>query len=369
MASCALVWGSFLLFPSAHVIVVFFSGVILGFCQLATAIKLATSLSTAVYFSKVTLGFYQLATASKLATSLSTAVHFSKVILGFCQLAQTASKVATRPSLPTTTSTTSAVTVTNISSSTAQEKLHEFFSFCGDIKSIDLNPEGASKQLAIVTFEEPSSASTALVLNGGTLDGERLHIASDVERYNHHEQSHQSNSSFEQPDKPRAEIAAKYLAKGYKLSDHILQRAIEINNKQGISKQFLDYMHTLDTTVGQKALGPDQTMSGKVQSTLKDAHTRAKTIDEQKGYSKVAHEYYSKAISSPFGKFVFDFYTTTSRQVRDIHEEACRMVDHQPAASLSAGSSTHATGTGAAGPDAQPSSAAQASPTVVWGLS
>jgi hypothetical protein len=64
-----------------------------------------------VYFSKVTLGFYQLATASKLATSLSTAVHFSKVILGFCQLAQTASKVATRPSLPTTTSTTSAVTV------------------------------------------------------------------------------------------------------------------------------------------------------------------------------------------------------------------------------------------------------------------
>jgi hypothetical protein len=45
------------------------------------------------------------------------------------------------------------------------------------------------------------------------------------------------------------------------------------------------------------------------------------------------------------------------------------MVDQQPAASLSAGSSTHATGTGAAGPDAQPSSAAQASPTVVWGLS
>lgn len=49
-------------------------------------------------------------------------------------------------------------------------------------------------------------------------------------------------------------------------------------------------MRGLDTTVGQKALGPDQTMSGKVQSTLKGAHTRAKTIDEQKGYSKVAHE-------------------------------------------------------------------------------
>ncbi|KAG2758083.1 hypothetical protein P692DRAFT_20948139 [Suillus brevipes Sb2] len=259
----------------------------------------------------------------------------------------------------------SAVTVTNISSSTAQEKLHEFFSFCGDIKSIDLKPEGDSKQSAIVTFEKPSSAGTALMLNGGTLDGEQLHITSDVEHHNHHDEPHRSSSPIEQSDKPRAGIAAEYLAKGYKLSDHILQRAIEIDNKQGISKRFLDYMRGLDTAVGQKALGPDRTMSGKVQSTLMGARTRAKTIDEQKGYSKIAHEYYSKAISSPFGKSVLDFYTTTSKQVRDIHEEARRMVDQHPAASSPAGNSTHAAGTGAAEPDAQPNPAAQASPTVV----
>lgn len=195
------------------------------------------------------------------------------------------------------------------------------------------------------------------MLNGGTLDGEQLHITSDVEHHNHHEQSHHSSSPFEQSDKPRAGIAAEYLAKGYKLSDHILQRAIEIDNKQGISKRFLDYMRSLDSTVGQKALGPDQTMSGKVQSTLMGARTRAKTIDEQKGYSKIAHEYYSKAISSPFGKSVFDFYTTTSKQVHDIHEEARRMANQQPAASSSAGNTTHATDTSAAGPDAQPSPA------------
>lgn len=195
------------------------------------------------------------------------------------------------------------------------------------------------------------------MLNGGTLDGEQLHITSEVEHHNHQEQSQHSSSPFEQSDKPRAGIAAEYLAKGYKLSDHILQRAIEIDNKQGISKRFLDYMRGLDTTVGQKALGPDQTMSGKVQSTLKGAHTRAKTIDEQKGYSKVAHEYYSKAISSPFGKSVLEFYTTTSKQVRDIHEEARRMADQQTAASLSAGNTAQATSTGAAGPDAQPSPA------------
>ncbi|KAG2094623.1 uncharacterized protein F5147DRAFT_407231 [Suillus discolor] len=252
------------------------------------------------------------------------------------------------------------VTVSNISSSTTQEKLHEFFSFCGNIKSIDLKSEGQS---AVVTFEKPSSVGTALMLNGGTLDGEQLNITSDVEHHNHQEQPHHSSSPFEQSDKPRAGIAAEYLAKGYSLSDHILQRAIEIDNKQGISKRFLDYMRGLDTTVGQKALGSDQTVSGRVQSTLQSARTRAKTIDEQKGYSKVAHE----AISSPFGKSVLEFYTNTSKQVRDIHEEARRMADQHPGTSSSAAntSGTHASSTNTAGPDAEPGLATQASPTIV----
>lgn len=144
----------------------------------------------------------------------------------------------------------------------------------------------------------------------------------------------------------------------------------------------MDYIHSLDTSLGQKALGPEQTVSGKVQSTLKEAQDKAKTIDEQKGYSKIAHEvgrttlfselvmikrtqlqYYSKAISSPFGKSVLDFYTSTSKQVRDIHEEARRMVDQhkdQPASSHFGG---------ATGSDAQPTPTTQATPTIVWRLS
>ncbi|KAG1743243.1 uncharacterized protein EDB91DRAFT_1126487 [Suillus paluster] len=258
----------------------------------------------------------------------------------------------------------SAVTISNISSNTTQEKLHEFFSFCGSIQSIDLKSEGDSKQSAVVTFEKPSSVGTALMLKGGTLDGEQLHITSDVKNHNHQEGSHHSSAPFEQSDKPRAGIAAEYLAKGYKLSDHILQRAIEVDHKHGISKRFIDYMHGLDKSVGQKALGPDQTVSGKVHSTLKGAHTRAMTIDEQKGYSKAAHEYYSKAISSPFGKSVLEFYTTTSKQVLDIHEEARRMVDQQSGTASTPGN-TATTSSGAAGPDAQAGPTSQAAPTVV----
>ncbi|KIJ14920.1 hypothetical protein PAXINDRAFT_169359 [Paxillus involutus ATCC 200175] len=222
------------------------------------------------------------------------------------------------------------VNVSGIAPSTTRDTLHDFFSFCGKINSIDIKEEGDPKS-AVVTFEKHSAANTALMLNGGTLDGATLTVTSDAEHADHHDaHDHQHHDSIEQSDKPRAGIAAEYLAKGYKLSDHILQRAIDLDNKQGISSKFLSYMSNLDKSVGERALGPDQTVSSKVQSTFKQAHTRAKTIDEQKGYSKVAHEYYSKALCSPLGQSVFSFYTNTSKQVRDIHEEAVRIKEHKP---------------------------------------
>ncbi|KIJ60280.1 hypothetical protein HYDPIDRAFT_161149 [Hydnomerulius pinastri MD-312] len=248
------------------------------------------------------------------------------------------------------------VDVSGISPTTTEDQLFDFFSFCGKIKSIKINDEDPKKKTALVAFEKHSAAKTALMLNGGTLDGATLTVTSDVEHADHHDPHDQhAGESFEQSDKPRAGIAAEYLAKGYKLSDQILQRAIEIDTKQGISSKFLSYMTNLDKSVGQRALGPDQTISGKVQSAIKDAHTRAKSVDEQKGYTKVAHEYYSKALSSPFGQSVLSFYTNTSKQVVDIHQEAIRIKGHAPAPAPTA----------AAGSEAQPEPSTQAAPTVV----
>ncbi|KAI9462953.1 hypothetical protein HD554DRAFT_1424278 [Boletus coccyginus] len=222
-----------------------------------------------------------------------------------------------------------AVDVSGFSPSTSEAELHDFFSFCGKIKSIELKDD---RKIAVVTFEKHSAAHTALMLNGGHLGGNTLTVTSDVEHADHHDAEEQ-HPHIEQSDKPRAGIAAEYLAKGYKLQDHILQRAIEIDNKQGISKRFLAFMSDLDKSAGQRALGPQQTVSGKVQSTLKEAHTRAKSVDEKKGYSKIAQEYYAKALASSFGKSVLSFYTSTSKQVRDIHEEALRIKEIKPAPS------------------------------------
>jgi len=172
------------------------------------------------------------------------------------------------------------------------------------------------------------------MLNGGTLDGSPLTVSAEVEDLNEEDPSHQqehAREGVEQSDKPRAGIAAEYIAKGYVLSDQVLHHAIELDNKHGISKTFLTYFHSVDTTVGQKTLGPDQTISGKVQEGISVGIGHAKTIDEQKGISKRAGDYYARALGSPFGQRVRAFYTSTSKQVQDIHEEARRIAaEHKP---------------------------------------
>ncbi|KAJ6584654.1 hypothetical protein B0H19DRAFT_1105880 [Mycena capillaripes] len=247
--------------------------------------------------------------------------------------------------------TTHSVHVSGIAPTTTEAHLHDFFTFCGQITSIDFKGKEAT-----IHFEKSSAAKTALMLNGGTLDGQTLTVTSDKE---HEDEKHTDTEpvhNIDQSDKPRAGIAAEYLARGYTLSDQILNRAIEIDTKQGISSRFLSYWNHIDTTVGAKALGPDQTISGKVASTVSAATQQARAIDEQKGITKTAgdffHQYYSKALASPFGSKVRDFYTTTSKQAFDIHEEAKRI------------SAEHKGAAGSAPPPAGETAAAPA-PTVV----
>lgn len=113
--------------------------------------------------------------------------------------------------------------------------------------------------------------------------------------------------------------------------------------KQGISERFISYFRSIDSSLGQKALGPDQTISGKVQSSVSGGISQAKSFDEQKGVTKtvgdvsaspivrprvvltIVAQYYTRTLSSSFGSKVQTFYTTTAKHIQDIHEEAKRL--------------------------------------------
>jgi hypothetical protein len=83
-------------------------------------------------------------------------------------------------------------------------------------------------------------------------------------------------------------------------------------------------------------------------------------------------QYYQKAVTTPYGQRVRTFYTTTSKQMLDIHEEAKRIAaaQHPVAAPGTAAAPT----TGAAPATADPAAPAAAAvpvhtetaPTVVW---
>ncbi|KIM24686.1 hypothetical protein M408DRAFT_17535 [Serendipita vermifera MAFF 305830] len=225
------------------------------------------------------------------------------------------------------------VTVSQLSPTTSEKSLSEFFSFCGKIRSIHYD---SNAHTATVTFEKREAAKTALMLNGGTLDGATISVHSDSVSDEHNEghnppygapgtSSPEDAPGYEQHDKPRAGIVAELLAKGYVLSEQILHKAIEVDQKQGISTRFLNYIKGLDTTIGQKIGGPEDTVSGKAKSVVAQGHAQAKSIDEQHGISKQAGDYYSRAIASPLGQKVLAFYTTASKQVVDVHEEAKRI--------------------------------------------
>lgn len=125
------------------------------------------------------------------------------------------------------------------------------------------------------------------VSSDGTLDNATIAVTSEKEHTDEAPPTLPADHPIEQTDKPRAGIAAEYLAKGYALSDAILQRAIEIDQKQGISTRFLNYLKHLDNTVGQKMFKPE-TDGGTSPTVSRKLTATVKSVDEQKGISKIA---------------------------------------------------------------------------------
>jgi hypothetical protein len=51
----------------------------------------------------------------------------------------------------------------------------------------------------------------------------------------------------------------------------------------------LHYFTVWDKGIGERALGPEKTVSGRVQETASSLSQQARSVDEQRGISKTAH--------------------------------------------------------------------------------
>jgi hypothetical protein len=172
-----------------------------------------------------------------------------------------------------------------------------------------------------VTFEKPTAAKTALLLNHTKLgDTEILVSGSDSGDDEHaggaspKDNADRDTDEITQEEKPRTRILAEYLAHGYLVADTGLQRAIALDEKHGVSQKFLGTLQNLDSKY--------------------HATDRARAADQGYGITERASHlwsglgsYFEKAANTPTGKRIVDFYTAGSRQVADIHKEARRLAD------------------------------------------
>jgi len=210
------------------------------------------------------------------------------------------------------------VHVKNISSQTSEKEVKDFFSFCGKISSIEITSAGET-QTATVTFEKETAAKTALLLDNTQLGSTSVQVSSatgsqddDGSHFTSNEQ--RDSDEITQEEKPRSRIIAEYLAHGYVIGDQATQRAIDLDQKHGVSNRFLSTLQQLDQ---------------KTQATSK-----AKAVDQSYGVTPKVNtflsgltSYYEKATGTPTGQKLVNFYTQTSKQVQDIHAEARRLAD------------------------------------------
>ncbi|KAK4249684.1 hypothetical protein C7999DRAFT_12460 [Corynascus novoguineensis] len=213
------------------------------------------------------------------------------------------------------------VYVKNIGAQTEDKEIKDFFSFCGKISSIDITTEDATKS-ATVVFEKETAARTALLLNHTQLGGNEITVTGDnISTPPPQEPSAATaregddvSSVLTQEEKPRSRILAEVLAHGYLVADQGLQKAIALDEQHNITSRFVGTLRRLD------------------ERTRATDHARA--ADASYGLSQRAsslltglNSYFEKASNTPTGKRIVDFYTTSQRQVQDIHNEARRLAD------------------------------------------
>jgi RNA recognition motif-containing protein len=215
----------------------------------------------------------------------------------------------------------SSVIVRNISGTTTEKQVADFFSFCGKVIKVVLSPAGddSKTQVAKVTFQKAAAVSTAVLLSDAELDGHKVTIEKDPESTTPLESGEAAAASgdhedIDQEEKPRSAIIAEYLAHGYVLSDKVVARSLEFDNQHGISSRFNQFLKDLDSKyhVTEKAQAADKAYG---------------VSDKAKTHHEKFRRYLDDALSTPTGSRVRGYYSDIVKNATDVHNEARRLAD------------------------------------------
>jgi len=217
------------------------------------------------------------------------------------------------------------VHVQGISHETTEKEVKDFFSFCGKITNLSITPissEADAQKSATVTFEKETAAKTALLLDNTQLGKSQVHVstASTIDQVATQAGSATTSAAqaaedhIAQEDKPRSRIVAEYLAHGYTLSDNVIQKAITLDSKHGFSNRFTSVLQNFDSKY-------------KVTDKSKEVDSKFQVSNKAINAWGGINSYFEKAMGTPTGQKLRDFYVVGEQQVTDVHNEARRLAD------------------------------------------
>lgn len=226
----------------------------------------------------------------------------------------------------------SSVIASHIPSDIPVQKLYSFFSFCGDVQSI--NPQDSKNEKFKsyqVVFKSPKALSTALLLNDAELEGEPITVEEDSsstsdtksEDYTTNETT-TGDSSYDdisQEEKPKYAIMAQLLASGYTVSDQVIDKLLQVDKQHGYSAKFKSFLTNLDEKYIH--LSQPESAANRAQNTLSSLGSQ---VANSTYSDKLAH-YFDRASQLPYGAKVHEFYKNLAKDVQEIHNEARRLTE------------------------------------------
>ncbi|XP_019465276.1 PREDICTED: binding partner of ACD11 1-like isoform X2 [Lupinus angustifolius] len=164
------------------------------------------------------------------------------------------------------------VKVSNVSATTTENDIKEFFSFSGDIRYIEMQ-RVENTQIAYVTFKESQGADTSIFLTGSNINNVPVTITL-VENYQLPPEAPPS------PDKKQTSVVVKkaedvvstMLAKGYILGKDAVNKAKSFDERHNLTSKASATVASIDDKMG---------LTGKISVGTTIVSEKVKVVDEK----------------------------------------------------------------------------------------
>lgn len=211
------------------------------------------------------------------------------------------------------------------------EKISEFFSFCGKIKNMEVIDKTVSTKIVEVEFEKSSAISTALLLNGAEFEGAAIVVsepetsspAAAVVDDSTHDAS--GDRDIDQESKPKSAVIAELLANGYVLQSSLVEKAIQFDQQRGISDKFNSFISNLDQKYHLQE--KNKQIVDQTNNLVDQANNQWGLQNYWNNGMRTLNSYMDKFKNDKYGSQVHDFYKIVTQDVKSVNDEALRLAE------------------------------------------